>query len=274
MPFTQGPAVDFDIETYTNRKNFLIVLLTQILRKFNFARIKGRTRGQSISQSILIIEIGIRCTRPLHVDRTAHIPPTSHVTSPRDVTHYSLNTFSLFRYLLQTAVGQCRPSLADASSAAGSGVRDRLPPWAWNFFQVSLEGFTGNKSYATLERYYLKKTPRLKLSCSLPLGTAPPKDKQLSKICFIVYVVSISVCPCISYVLSISYVRELLSCHLERKCFRGSFSKFLVTILFKKGFLTRRGSKLRGQPDPSFYHLLVSCLLWVLGALQLLSCYC
>ena len=40
---------------------------------------------------------------------------------------------------------------------------------------LSLEGFTGNKSYATLERYYLKKTPRLKLSCSLPLGTAPPK---------------------------------------------------------------------------------------------------
>ena len=40
---------------------------------------------------------------------------------------------------------------------------------------LSLEGFTGNKSYATLERYYLKKTPRLKLSCPLPLGTAPPK---------------------------------------------------------------------------------------------------
>ena len=40
-----------------------------------------------------------------------------------------------------------------------------------------LENITGNKSYATLERYYLKKTPSLKLSCSLPLGTAPPKDK-------------------------------------------------------------------------------------------------
>ena len=42
---------------------------------------------------------------------------------------------------------------------------------------LSLERVTGNKSYATLERYYLKKTPSLKLSCSLPLGTAPPKDK-------------------------------------------------------------------------------------------------
>ena len=41
---------------------------------------------------------------------------------------------------------------------------------------LRLEGLTGNKSYATLERYYIKKTPRLKLSCSLPLGTAPPKD--------------------------------------------------------------------------------------------------
>ena len=77
---------------------------------------------------------GIRCTRPLHVDRTAHIPPTSHVTSPRDVTHYSLNMFSLSSYLLQTAVGQCRRSLTDASSAAGPGVRDRLPPWSWNIF--------------------------------------------------------------------------------------------------------------------------------------------
>ena len=40
--------------------------------------------------------------------------------------------------------------------------------------ELNLEGFTGNKSYATLERYYIKKAPRLKLSCSLPLGTAPP----------------------------------------------------------------------------------------------------
>ena len=40
---------------------------------------------------------------------------------------------------------------------------------------LSLEGFTGNKSYASLEGFYLKNTPRLKLSCSLPLGTAPPK---------------------------------------------------------------------------------------------------
>ena len=42
---------------------------------------------------------------------------------------------------------------------------------------LSLENITGNKSYATLERYYLKKTPSVKLSCSFPLGTAPPKDK-------------------------------------------------------------------------------------------------
>ena len=41
---------------------------------------------------------------------------------------------------------------------------------------LSLEAFTGSKSYATLERYYIKKTPRLKLPCSLPLGTASPKD--------------------------------------------------------------------------------------------------
>ena len=52
----------------------------------------------------------------------------------RAITHYSPMTFSLSSYLLQTAVGQCRPSLADASSAAGPGVRDRLPPWAWRIF--------------------------------------------------------------------------------------------------------------------------------------------
>ena len=40
---------------------------------------------------------------------------------------------------------------------------------------LNLEVLTGNKSYSTLERCYLKKAPRLKLSCSLPLGTAPPK---------------------------------------------------------------------------------------------------
>ena len=40
---------------------------------------------------------------------------------------------------------------------------------------LKLEDLTGNKSYSTLERCYLKKAPRLKLSCSLPLGTAPPK---------------------------------------------------------------------------------------------------
>ena len=42
---------------------------------------------------------------------------------------------------------------------------------------LKLEKAVGNKSYATLERYYIKNTPRLKVSCSLPLGTAPPEDK-------------------------------------------------------------------------------------------------
>ena len=40
---------------------------------------------------------------------------------------------------------------------------------------LKLEDLTGNKCYSTLERCYLKKAPRLKLSCSLHLGTAPPK---------------------------------------------------------------------------------------------------
>ena len=40
---------------------------------------------------------------------------------------------------------------------------------------LELEDLTGNKCYSTLEKGYLKKAPRLKLSCSLPLGTAPPK---------------------------------------------------------------------------------------------------
>ena len=40
---------------------------------------------------------------------------------------------------------------------------------------LRLEDFTGNKSYSTLERCYLKKAPKMKLSCSLPLGTAPLK---------------------------------------------------------------------------------------------------
>ena len=42
---------------------------------------------------------------------------------------------------------------------------------------LKLEQVTGNKSYSTLLRYYLKSTPKLKVACSLPLGTAPPKDK-------------------------------------------------------------------------------------------------
>ena len=42
---------------------------------------------------------------------------------------------------------------------------------------LKLEKFTGNRSFSTLERYYLKSAPRLKVACSLPLGTAPLKDK-------------------------------------------------------------------------------------------------
>ena len=42
--------------------------------------------------------------------------------------------------------------------------------------ELKLENLTGNKCYSTLEKCYLKKAPKLRLSCSLPLGTAPPKD--------------------------------------------------------------------------------------------------
>ena len=42
--------------------------------------------------------------------------------------------------------------------------------------EMKLENLTGNKSYSTLLRCYIKKTPKLRLSCSLPLGTAPPRD--------------------------------------------------------------------------------------------------
>ena len=52
----------------------------------------------------------------------------------------------------------------------------------------------------------------------------------------------------------------------------GSFSKFLVIILFKKDFLTGRGLVEEVSQIP-LYLLLVNCVLWVLGALQLLSCY-
>ena len=41
--------------------------------------------------------------------------------------------------------------------------------------ELKLEKFTGNKSFATLERCYIKKAPKLRLSLSLPLGTAPLK---------------------------------------------------------------------------------------------------
>ena len=42
--------------------------------------------------------------------------------------------------------------------------------------EMRLESLTGNKCFYTLERYYLKKAPKLKLACSVPLGTAPPRD--------------------------------------------------------------------------------------------------
>ena len=53
----------------------------------------------------------------------------------------------------------------------------------------------------------------------------------------------------------------------------GSFSKFLVIILFKKkGFLTGRGLVEELSQIP-LYLLLVDLVLVVLGALQLLGCY-
>ena len=53
----------------------------------------------------------------------------------------------------------------------------------------------------------------------------------------------------------------------------GNFSKFLVIILFKKkDFLTGRGLVEEVSQIP-LYLLLVNCVLLVLGALQLLSCY-
>ena len=42
--------------------------------------------------------------------------------------------------------------------------------------EMKLESLTGNKCFYTLERHYLKKAPKLKLACSVPLGTVPPRD--------------------------------------------------------------------------------------------------
>ena len=42
--------------------------------------------------------------------------------------------------------------------------------------ELKLEKLTGNKSFATLERCYIRKAPKLGLSLSLPLGTAPLKS--------------------------------------------------------------------------------------------------
>ena len=47
--------------------------------------------------------------------------------------------------------------------------------WA-RAMEMRLESLTGNKCFYTLERHYLKKAPKLKLACSVPLGTAPPRD--------------------------------------------------------------------------------------------------
>ena len=41
---------------------------------------------------------------------------------------------------------------------------------------LKLEKLTRNKCFATLEKCYLKNAPTLRRSCSLPLGTAPPRD--------------------------------------------------------------------------------------------------
>ena len=43
--------------------------------------------------------------------------------------------------------------------------------------ELHLERVTGNKSFATLERCYIKKAPRLGMVLSLPLGTAPLKGR-------------------------------------------------------------------------------------------------
>ena len=43
--------------------------------------------------------------------------------------------------------------------------------------ELQLERVTGNKSFATLERCYIKKAPRLGMALSLPLGTAPLKGR-------------------------------------------------------------------------------------------------
>ena len=42
--------------------------------------------------------------------------------------------------------------------------------------EMRLESLTGNKCVSTLGRCYLKKAPKLKLACSVPLGTAAPRD--------------------------------------------------------------------------------------------------
>ena len=42
--------------------------------------------------------------------------------------------------------------------------------------ELKLERLTGNKSFSTLERCYIKKAPKLRFSLSLPLGTAPLKS--------------------------------------------------------------------------------------------------
>ena len=43
--------------------------------------------------------------------------------------------------------------------------------------ELHLERVTGNKSFSTLERCYIKKAPRLGMALSLPVGTASLKDR-------------------------------------------------------------------------------------------------
>ena len=42
--------------------------------------------------------------------------------------------------------------------------------------ELNLERLTGNKSFSTLESFYIKKAPKLRFSLSVPLGTAPLKS--------------------------------------------------------------------------------------------------
>ena len=112
--------------------------------------------------------------------------------------------------------------------------------------EMKLENLTGNKCYSTLERCYIKKTPKLRLSCSLPLGTAPPRDDQLFMFCY--YRDNLQ--SVILYRLWNPYV---MLCHFVNKQRIGivSFSIFLSLIHCSSECLSRRGYKCKIQLDPS-----------------------